>query len=437
MKECPVERETLVVRGGTPLRGEVTVSGAKNSVLPLLAACLLSPQPCLLENCPRITDVECALRILEHLGCAVQRDGHRIEVDASHVTDSRVPDPLMRGMRSSIMFLGAILARTGQAELTYPGGCELGPRPIDLHLEALKKLGASVEEQGGRLTCRGKLYGRPIMLAFPSVGATENVMLAACTAVGETTLINAAREPEIVDLQHFLNAMGARISGAGSTVIRISGVPAQSLHGTSYRVMPDRIEAGTYLMAAAATGGEVTLRRVQPLHMEAELAVLERMGLCLTRGVDLLTLRTRGRPAAAGKVVTGPYPGFPTDLQAVLTGLLTVSQGTSLVVETVFKSRFHHAGELLRLGADLHCEGNVCVVQGVERLTGACLCAADLRGAAGLLVAALAAEGTSRISQSCYIRRGYEDPEEKIASLGGFVEREWEHGTKEAGLRQA
>ena len=429
-----LSREVLTVQGGIPLKGEVTVSGAKNSVLPLLAACLLSSAPCLLENCPCITDVDCALRILTHLGCSVQRDGHRIWVDPSCVTENAVPEPLMREMRSSIIFLGAVLARTGQAQLSYPGGCELGPRPIDLHLEALKKLGATVEEQAGRVDCRGNLYGRPITLAFPSVGATENIMLAACTAVGETTLINAAREPEIVDLQEFLNAMGARISGAGSTVIHISGVPIQSLHGASCHVMPDRIEAGTYLIAAAATGGEVTLRRVQPLHMEAELSVLERMGLQLTRGTDLLTLRARGRPCAAGKVVTGPYPGFPTDLQAVLTGLLAVSSGTSLVVETVFKSRFRHAGELLRLGADLHCEGNLCVVQGVERLTGASLCAADLRGAAGLLVAALAAEGTSKIGRSCYIRRGYEYLEEKIASLGGKVERDWEHGATEGGL---
>ena len=361
-----------IIEGGHPLDGSVRIHGAKNSVLPILAACLLAPGECVIHNCPELSDVAASLDILRHLGCRAERQGDAVVVDASAPTGWDVPDALMREMRSSVIFLGAILGRMGRAELCAPGGCELGPRPIDLHLGAIRGLGGRITEDGGGLRAEGALRGADLVLSLPSVGATENAMLAAVCAAGTTTITNAAREPEIVDLQGFLRAIGAKVQGAGSSVITVEGgVP---LHGGSYAVMGDRIVAATYLQG------------VRPVR-------------------------------------TAPYPGFPTDAQAPLMAALTRGKGCTVFVENIFESRYRHVDELSRMGADIRVEGRVAVVYGVPRLHGAQVRATDLRGGAALAVAALGAEGRSELAGVHHIDRGYQSLEGDLRRLGAEIRR--------------
>ena len=410
-----------VIEGGRALDGSVQIHGAKNSVLPILAACLLAPGACVIQNCPRLSDVEASLAILRHLGCRAERQGEAVVVDASAPTRFDVPDRLMREMRSSVIFLGAILGRMGKARLCTPGGCELGPRPIDLHLAAIRALGGTVEEQGGSLLCHGQLRGADIVLSLPSVGATENAMLAAVCAQGTTTITNAAREPEIVDLQGFLQALGANVRGAGSSVITVEGgIP---LHGGSYRVMGDRIVAATYLTAAAAAGGSVEVTGVDWRTLSTVTAVLKEAGCRVTSGADRIFLRTEGPLKGVRPVRTAPYPGFPTDAQAPLMAALAGGTGCTVFVENMFESRYRHVDELIRMGADIRVEGRVAVVYGVSRLHGAPVLATDLRGGAALVVAALGAEGTSTVTGLHHIDRGYQSLEYDLQCLGASIRR--------------
>ena len=416
--------QKLVINGGRRLEGEIQVHGAKNSALPLLAATILAHGECILHNCPMLTDVDAACRILSCLGCRCSRNGSTVCVDSSNVCGNEIPDNLMREMRSSIVFLGAVLGRTRRCRLTFPGGCELGARPIDLHLAALREMGAEIEEQHGWLECAapGGLHGARVTLSFPSVGATENIMLAAACAEGTTEIHNAAREPEIVDLAEFLNKCGARISGAGGSTIAIEGV--KRLEPSEHSVIPDRIAAGTYLCCAAATRGELILTRCCQEHMMGFLPVLESMGCRIyPYGGGKLYISCTRRLTAPPTIRTMPYPGFPTEIQAPFTALSSVAEGTSVFVENIFENRYRHVPELIRLGASIKVEGRVAVVQGVPALSGARVCAGELRGGAALVTAALAAEGTSEISGVCYIDRGYESIEKTLRSVGADISR--------------
>ena len=413
----------IIIRGGRRLEGVLPVQGAKNSVLPVLAATILHPGVTVLRGCPRLSDVEASIRILRHLGCRTDWQGEELVVDTSSMSRWDIPDHLMREMRSSVIFLGAILARLGRAEMSYPGGCELGPRPIDLHLAALRKLGAAVEEKGGRLCCTGAaMEGREITLSLPSVGATENAMLAACGARGETVIVNAAREPEIVDLQNFLRSMGCAVRGAGSSTVCVAGQKAT--RDSVHTVMPDRIVAATYLAAVAAAGGEVELTHVDYRHLSTVTAALHEAGCRVLGGDGRIFLRSDGKLKAISPVRTAPYPGFPTDAQAILMAALLRSRGTTVFVENMFDNRYRHVDELCRMGADISVEGRVAVVTGVPRLSGAAVRCTDLRGGAALLVAGLAAEGETAIEEVQHICRGYEDPVRDLAALGGEIR--WE-----------
>lgn len=411
----------LSIYGGKPLEGQLRIQGSKNSVLPILAAALLTDETCEIKNCPNLTDVHAAFEILENLGCRVSYDGKTAVVQASDVCGSTIPDDLMRRMRSSVMFLGAILGRCRKACISYPGGCELGARPIDIHLRSLARLGVELFEDGGYIHCSlDRFTPQTITLMFPSVGATENILLLCAVSKGETILVNPAREPEIVDLQNFLNRMGADIVGAGTDSIRIRGVP--KLHGCSYSVIPDRIAAATYACAAAACGGEVLLTKMEPLHLRMLLSVLKDMGVRVTEDGEQVWIRMAQRPLAVPSVKTLPYPGFPTDVQAPLMAALLKAEGSSVVSETVFENRFKHVGEFLRMGADIQVEGLNAIVRGVKRLHGAEVNAADLRGGAALVIAGLSAEGRTTVRQTAYIDRGYEDIAGAFQSLGGAVE---------------
>lgn len=417
-------RQKLIVKGARRLEGEIAVHGAKNSALPLLCAAVLAHGESVIHNCPKLTDIDAACRILSCIGCRCSREGGTVCVDATNVTGAEIPENLMRQMRSSIVFLGAVLSRMRRCRLSFPGGCELGARPIDLHLAALKQMGAKISEEHGYIDCTAPagLHGARITLSFPSVGATENVLLAAVCAKGETQLHNAACEPEIADLAGFLNKCGARIKGAGSSVITIEGV--QRLECAEYSVMPDRIAAETYLCAAAITQGEMILTRCAAQDMTAFVTVLESMGcrICAYGG-DKLYISCRRRLNAPAAVRTMPYPGFPTDIQAPFMALCTTAAGTSVIVETIFENRYRHVSELMRLGAQIKVEGRVAVIEGVEKLSGAKLCAAELRGGAALITAALAADGTSEISGTEFIDRGYENIEQALRSVGADIKR--------------
>lgn len=417
-------RRKLIVNGGRKLEGELRVHGAKNSALPLLSAAVLAHGETVLHNCPELTDVDAACRILTHLGCRCKRSGDTVTVDATNVSGYEIPDSLMREMRSSIVFLGAVLGRTGRCRLSFPGGCELGARPIDLHLAALRQMGADITEEHGYLDCTaaGGLHGAKITLSFPSVGATENILLAATAAKGFTEIHNAAREPEIVDLADCLGKFGAKIGGAGESVITVEGI--SRAEPCEHSVIPDRIVAGTYLCAAAVTRGELILTKCEPRHMNGFIPVLEAMGARIyTYGGGKMYLSCNKRLSAPPTVRTMPYPGFPTDIQAPFTALCATAEGTSVFVETIFENRFRHIPELVRLGASIKTEGRVCVVQGVKRLSGAKVCAAELRGGAALVTAALAAEGTSEITGLVYIDRGYESLEGALRSVGADIKR--------------
>jgi len=411
---------SITIEGGHRLGGDVTVQGAKNSVLPILAATLLCGGECRIRRCPHLSDVDAAADILRYLGCKVDWSDGDLLVDSRVLTRCDIPQTLMRRMRSSVIFLGAILARCGWAELSYPGGCELGPRPIDLHLAALRTLGASIEERGGKLYCQARhLTGGQIVLAIPSVGATENAMLAACGAEGVTVITNAAREPEIVDLQDFLCACGAEVRGAGGSVITVEG--KRPLHGCSHRVIADRIVAATYLCAGAAAGGDILLRQADCRHLATVTTALQQAGCRIDCGEAGIRLRSEGRLQAVTPVRTAPYPGFPTDCQAILMAALLRSRGTTVFVENIFESRYRHVAELQRMGADIRVEGRVAVVCGVERLHGADVLSADLRGGAALVIAALQAEGQSSIHRTHHIQRGYADLTGDLARLGARI----------------
>ena len=406
--------------GGRPLGGHLAIQGAKNSVLPILAATVLVPGESVIRNCPRLSDVSATLEILRALGCRVTQEGHTVRVDAAPLTGFRVPDRLMGELRSSVTFLGGLLSRCGQAELTYPGGCQLGPRPIDLHLSALRTLGAKVQEKQGRLVCSGgsRMTGGEICLSIHSVGATENAMLAGVGCRGETVIIGAAREPEIEDLQTFLRAMGAQVEGAGTSVIRIKG--GRKLHPAEHTVIGDRMEAATYLCAVGAAGGCISLSGVDPRHLSAFLAVLEEAGADIHVGVDTISAACAAPLCGVRPVRTAPHPGFPTDAQAPLMAALCCGTGTTMFVENMFSSRYGHVGELARMGADIQVDGRVAVVTG-RRLHGAQVRGTDLRGSAAMVVAALGAEGESRVSGVHHILRGYENLDGNLRALGSAV----------------
>ena len=418
-----MEEQRLIVEGGRRLGGALTLHGAKNSALPLLAATLLTGAPCELHNCPRLSDVAVAEEILRHLGCAVDAQEDVVTVDASGLCRGDIPDGLMREMRSSIVFLGAILARLGEATLSFPGGCELGPRPIDLHIAALKKLGAVIEEEHGRLCCRTprRMRGASITLPVPSVGATENTLLAAVTAEGTTVLRGAAREPEIADLCAFLTACGAHIDGAGESTITIEGV--ERLDGCVHRVIPDRIEAATYMAAAAVTGGTLVLKNIEPEHLTPVFPAFEEAGCRLAPWGDELLISAPARLRRVRAVRTMPYPGFPTDAAAPVLAMCCAAEGASLFVETIFESRYKYVGELLRMGANVRVEGRVAAVEGVPALFGAEVNCTDLRGGAALVVAALGAEGVTAIGGLHHLDRGYAGLEAALTAIGGEVRR--------------
>ena len=415
--------DRLLIKGGTPLFGEVLISGAKNSVLPVLAASLMSEEPLLIENTPHLQDVASTMRLLSSMGATVTLgEGNRLRVDASGVNNFYASYDIVRTMRASILVLGPLLARYGQAEVSLPGGCAIGTRPIDLHLHGLEALGASIEVSNGYIRAKAKrLRGTTLALDQVTVTGTENLMMAATLAEGVTVIENAAREPEVEDLAHCLEAMGACIRGAGTGRIEIKGVRA--LCGATHRVLPDRIEAATYLAAGCVTGGKVRVNQVRPKTMEAMLIKFTESGAEIELGDDYVELDMRGCRPRAADIYTAAYPGFPTDMQAQMAVVSAVAEGTSTITETVFENRFMHMQELVRMGADIEVHGSSAVIQGVESLSGAPVMATDLRASASLILAALAAQGESIIDRVYHIDRGYECVEEKFQRLGASIQR--------------
>lgn len=414
--------------GGARLFGQVEVSGAKNAVLPILAATVMIPGETVLERCPRLADVHNMCEILQCLGCDVWREGDSLRIDSSHIKSCRIPPKLMKRLRSSVFLAGPLLARYHQAVLSAPGGCAIGKRPTDLHFSGLRALGAEVKEEKGQINCLGtELQGARIRLSYPSVGATENIMMAASMALGETILSNAAREPEIIDLQDFLNACGAEICGAGTSEIHIRGV--KSLHPARYCIMGDRIEGGTYLMAAAITGGEVTVKGLEPSWLSSELSVLKTMGCRIKTGGKgdgadcFIRLSAPERLCSPGWVKAEPWPGFSTDLQSPLLALCTVAEGRTVIEDTVFESRFQCAGELNALGADIRVKGQRALVTGRKSLKGGRVFASDLRGGAALVIAALGIHEKTVIENICHIDRGYGKFDIALNALGANIER--------------
>jgi UDP-N-acetylglucosamine 1-carboxyvinyltransferase len=412
----------LVIEGGVPLRGEVRVSAAKNAALPLLAASLLSAEPVVLENVPRLADIATIRTLLERLGTEIEdRDGHTV-VRTPAFRSVEAPYDLVSTMRASVLVLGPLLARAGRARVSLPGGCAIGARPIDLHLKGLERLGAEVTLSQGYVEARAaRLKGARIVFDLVTVTGTENLMMAASLAEGTTILENAAREPEVPDLARLLTAMGARIHGAGTERIEIEGVA--DLGGARHRIIPDRVEAGTFLVAGAITGGDVTVRDVVPDHLSAVLTKLEATGASVEAGADYVRIRMTGRPRPTD-VVTNPYPGFATDMQAQIMSLLGLAEGSSVITETIFENRFQHAAELRRLGAAIEIEGSRAVIRGVPAYQGAPVMATDLRASASLVLGGLAAAGTTEVSRVYHLDRGYEAMEQKLLTLGARVRRE-------------
>jgi len=415
--------DKLVIEGGNPLSGTIRIHGAKNAALPILAASLLAEEPVTIRNVPRLLDIDVMLEILRELGCKTRFVDRFITVDASSLSSSHIPEHLMRQMRSSVFLMGPLLARFGEVQLYQPGGCAIGERKIDLHLRGLAALGAEIEEKGSRIVCRApELRGTEVILDFPSVGATENIMMAAVKARGRTVIIGAAREPEIQDLQAFLNQMGAKVQGAGTDTIVIEGV--EKLYGANFAIIPDRIVSGTVMVAAAATRGEVIIEGAQPAHLTSLIHVLRRAGVQIEVSNDIMKVSAHSRPKAVDRIVTSPYPAFPTDLQAQIMALLALADGVSLVKETIFEGRFKHVEELCRMGADIRVDLNNAFIRGVPQLYGTTVEATDLRAGAALVIAGLAAQGRTIVENVHHIDRGYERIEEMFSQLGGDIVRQ-------------
>jgi UDP-N-acetylglucosamine 1-carboxyvinyltransferase len=415
--------DKLVIEGGRPLSGTIRIHGAKNAALPIMAASLLAEDTVTIRNVPRLLDIDVMLDILRALGCKARYDDRSVVIDSSQAFSSHIPEHLMRQMRSSVFLTGPLLARFGEVQLYQPGGCAIGERKIDLHLRGLEALGADIVEKGSVIVCRGsQLLGTEVILDFPSVGATENIMMAAVLAQGRTTIVGAAREPEIQDLQAFLNLLGGDVRGAGTDTIILEG--AASLSGGEFEIIPDRIVSGTVMVAAAATRGEVTLTGAQPAHLSSLFHVLRRAGIQIESGNDIIKVGASARPKAVERIVTSPYPAFPTDLQAQVMTLLSLADGVSVMKETIFEGRFKHVDELCRMGADIRTDLNRAFIRGVPQLYGTTVEATDLRAGAALVIAGLAAQGRTVVEQIHHIDRGYDRIEEMFCLLGGEIVRE-------------
>ncbi len=415
--------DKLIINGGTPLSGEVRIAGAKNAALPILAATLLADGPTMIGNVPHLHDITTTMELLGRMGVQLVVDERmRIETDTSTITDFSAPYELVKTMRASILVLGPLLARFGRADVSLPGGCAIGSRPVNLHIEGLRAMGADIDVDGGYIRATAKrLKGARLVMDIVTVTGTENLMMAAALADGETVIENAAREPEVVDLANCLNKMGAQVAGAGTDTIRIQGV--ERLRGTEYNVLPDRIETGTYLVAAAMTGGSIKIRDTKPELVDAVLHKLGEAGAKIEQGDDWINLDMEGRRPKAVNVHTAPYPAFPTDMQAQFTALNAVAEGVGTITETVFENRFMHVQEMQRMGADIKLEGNTAICSGVERLKGAPVMATDLRASASLVLAGLVADGETTVDRIYHIDRGYENIEEKLAALGAQIHR--------------
>ena len=411
-----------IIKGGRPLQGEVQIGGAKNAALGIIVAAIMADEPVLIENLPEVDDVKVLLDAIEGIGAVVERvSPTEVKITGSTISDISVEYEYIKKIRASYYLLGALLGKYKSAEVPLPGGCNIGSRPIDQHLKGFRALGATVNIEHGMIdTFAENLVGNHIFLDVVSVGATINIMLAACMADGKTVLENAAKEPHIVDVANFLNSMGANIKGAGTDKIRITGV--SKLHASEYSIIPDQIEAGTYMIAAAATGGDVYIRNVIPKHLEAITAKLIEIGAKVEEYDDCVRVHSNGRMGYAN-VKTMPYPGFPTDMQPQMVTLLALSEGVSIVTETIFETRFKYISELRRMGSNINVEGNAAIITGVEGFTGATVTAPDLRAGAALVIAGLVADGFTTVEQIQYIERGYENFEDKIRGLGGFIEK--------------
>lgn len=413
-----------IISGGNRLEGEVRVEGSKNAVLPILAASIINGGESIIHNVPYLKDVNTLVNVLNTIGCSCSFEGNTMIVNSSGELNINIPEKPVREMRSSIILMGAMLGRFKRVKISFPGGCEIGLRPIDLHLAGLKLLGAKIVESHGYILCEcDKLYGNEIHLDYPSVGATENIMLAAVSAEGVTIIQNAAREPEIADLQEFLNKMGARITGGGGSTIRIQGI--REFQNVEHTVIPDRIVAGTYMVAAAITGGKVVIRDVIPEHIKPIISKLGESGCNIYRHDQSIGISCSKRPNAVEFVKTMPYPGFPTDMQAQMMALMCTAKGTSIFIETIFENRYKHAEELIKMGADIKIEGRAAIVKGVNNLMGAHVVSRDLRGGAALVLAGLAAEGTTVVDNvDTHIDRGYDSLDTKLRSLGADIAKD-------------
>jgi UDP-N-acetylglucosamine 1-carboxyvinyltransferase len=413
----------LIIKGGIPLSGQVRISGSKNAVLPILAGTLLADSPVIIRNVPHLHDVTTTMELLGRMGVLLTiGEKMSIEVDPTSLENTFAPYELVKTMRASILVLGPLLARYGQAEVSLPGGCAIGARPVDMHLSGLEAMGADIDVEQGYIKARcERLKGARIVMDQVTVTGTENLMMAASLADGTSVIENAAREPEVVDLADFINAMGGRIENAGTDMITIHGV--ERLHGCDYSVLPDRIETGTYLVAAAITGGKVLIKHTDPRLLDAVLAKLEEAGASIDIGEDWIELDMEGRKPHSVNIRTAPYPGFPTDMQAQFCALNAIAEGTGSVTETVFENRFMHIQEFMRLGANVHLEGNTVIITGVEGLNGAQVMATDLRASASLILAGLVAQGETVVDRIYHIDRGYDHIEEKLAGLGAQIQR--------------
>lgn len=411
-----------IIKGGKPLKGEVIIGGAKNAALGILVAAIMANEPVTIENLPEVDDVKVLLDAMEGIGAIIERfDEHTVRINGALINDVIVDDATIRKIRGSYYLVGALLGKYKKAIVSLPGGCQIGSRPIDQHLKGFEQLGATVTIHNGKIDASAeRLIGSHIYLDCPSVGATINLMMAACMADGKTTIENPAKEPHIVDVANFLNSMGANIKGAGTDTIRIKGV--ETLHGSEYSIIPDQIEAGTYMMAAAATGGDVFVRNVIPKHLEAITAKLIEIGVKVEEYDDCVHVCADKRLGYAN-VKTMPYPGFPTDMQPQMVTLLALSEGVSIVTETIFETRFKYISELRRMGANINVEGNAAIITGVEGFTGATVSAPDLRAGAALVIGGLVADGFTTVEQIQYIERGYEKFEEKLRAMGGVIEK--------------